>query len=70
MSESDSEPGAQLDEEPQEERGELGSRDEGSDEPDAGTPERPVGTSDASDSTGVNPLEPIDPDSPTPHAGL
>jgi len=65
-SQSDSESSAHLEEEPQEERGEMGSRDTGSDEPDAGTPERPVGTSDAEDSTGINPQEPIQDDMHTP----
>ena len=61
-SDSDSESSAHL----QEERGEMGSRDTGSDEPDAGTPERPVGTSDAEDSTSINPQEPIQDDMHTP----
>lgn len=47
--------GAHLEEEPQEERGAPGSRDTGSDEPAAGPSDRPVGTSDADDDTGIDP---------------
>ena len=64
-SDSDSESSAHLEEEPQEERGEMGSRDTGSDEPDAG--ERPAGRSDMGDSTGIDPQEPIQDDMHTPH---
>ncbi|MGI9083847.1 MAG: hypothetical protein ACR2FE_00975 [Aeromicrobium sp.] len=55
-------PGENLEEEPQEERGPEGSRDEGSDEPGGGPVDRPAGTSDADDHTG------IDPDAPQPDA--
>ena len=53
----DQEPGAQLPEEPQSERGPMGSRDEGG-PPGAGPTDRPAGTSDAGDSTGIDPQEP------------
>ncbi len=59
----DGEPGAQLPEEPQSERGPVGSRDEGG-PPGAGPADRPAGTSDADDSTGVDPQEPQE-DAPT-----
>lgn len=54
MSDDSTEPGAQLEEEPQAERGEPGSRDTGSDEPNAGPADRPVGTSDEDDDTTVD----------------
>lgn len=50
------EPGTQLDEEPQEERGAPGSRDQG--DPAPGSQHRPAGTSDADDSTSIDPQEP------------
>lgn len=53
------EPGSQLPEEPQSERGPKGSRDSGG-PPGAGPADRPAGTSDPSDSTGVDPQEPQD----------
>jgi hypothetical protein len=62
-------PGAHLQEEPQEERGAPGSRDTGSDEPAGGPVDRPVGTSDADDSTAIDPQEPRDPSAPTLPAG-
>lgn len=52
-------------EEPQEVRGSPGSRDAGGD----GPVDRPVGSSDASDHTGVDPQDPIDPASPTLRSG-
>lgn len=69
MTDHDPEPGTQLEEEPQEERGEPGSRDTGSDEPDDGPVDRPVGTSDARDSTSINPQEPQHGDAPTMQSG-
>ena len=45
MTDRDPEPGAHLEEEPQEERGAPGSRDTGSDEPAGGPVDRPAGTS-------------------------
>jgi hypothetical protein len=55
-------PGEHLDEEPQQERGGPGTRDKGFDEPGSG--HRPAGTSDADDSTSIDPQEP-DEDAPT-----
>lgn len=55
-------PGEQLNEEPQDERGAPGSRDHNSEEPGSG--HRPSGTSDADDSTSIDPQEP-DEDAPT-----
>lgn len=65
----DTEPAAHLEEEPQEERGEPGSRDTGSDEPSGGPVDRPSGGSDEHSATTVDPQGPIDPDSPTMPAG-
>lgn len=48
-------PGGNLEEEPQDERGAPGSRDEGSDEPGGGPVDRPAGTSDEDSDTGVDP---------------
>ena len=48
-------PGEHLDEEPQAERGAMGSRDTGSDEPSGGPVDRPAGTADSEDDTTVNP---------------
>jgi hypothetical protein len=62
-------PGEELSEEPQEERGPEGSRDEGSDEPSGGPVDRPAGTADEDDDTGVKPDEPIDPESPDLQSG-
>jgi hypothetical protein len=63
----DEEPGSHLTEEPQAERGAMGSRDKGG-PPGAGPADRPAGTSDTDDSTGVDPQEPQD-DLPTLPAG-
>jgi hypothetical protein len=52
----DQEPGGQLPEEPQSERGPMGSRDKGG-PPAAGPADRPAGTSAADDSTGIDPQE-------------
>jgi len=46
--------GEHLEEEPQEERGPVGSRDEGSDS-SGGAADRPTGTSDEESDTSVNP---------------
>lgn len=62
-------PGEQLPEEPQDERGDPGSRDTGSDEPAGGPVDRPTGTSDARDQTSVKPDDPIEDESPTLPAG-
>ncbi len=61
-------PAAHLDEEPQAERGEPGSRDEGY-PPGEGPADRPTGTSDADDDTNVDPQGSQDPDAPTMPAG-
>lgn len=53
---TESDPAAShLDEEPQQERGEAGSRDAESDL--RGSTDRPVGTSDADDQTGIDPQD-------------
>ena len=62
-------PGEGLSEEPQEERGPEGSRDEGSSEPGGGPVDRPAGTAEEDDDTGVDPEEPIDPESPDLQSG-
>lgn len=62
-------PGESLTEEPQEERGEMGSRDTGSDEPAGGPVDRPVGHADAEADTSIQPQEPQDPDSPNLQSG-
>jgi hypothetical protein len=49
-------------EEPQEERGAVGSRDQGG-PPGSGPAQRPAGTSDAGDDTGVDPEGTVDPHS-------
>ena len=61
-------PGEQLAEEPQEDRGPEGSRDEGADEPGGGPADRPAGTSDEESDTSVKPAgaqEPGAPDLPS-----
>ena len=65
-------PGAHLEEEPQEERGVPGSRDTGFDEPAAGPAGRPAGTSDEDDDTSIDPQGPVTegaPDMPTGDGG-
>jgi hypothetical protein len=57
-------PGEQLEEEPQEERGAMGSRDTGSNEPGGGPVDRPAGTSDADSDTSIEPEEAQHPDAP------
>ena len=57
-------PGEHLTEEPQEERGPMGSRDTGSDEPAGGPVDRPAGGPDEESDTSVKPHEPRDPDAP------
>jgi hypothetical protein len=59
-------PGAQLSEEPQDERGAPGSRDTGADEPGGGPVERPAGTVDDGPPTTIDPQSPIDEDMPNP----
>ncbi len=55
-------PGEQLDEGRRQEGGERATRDNGFEEPGSG--HRPAGTSDAGDSTSIDPQEPAD-DAPT-----
>ena len=62
-------PGEELSEEPQEERGPEGSRDEGSDQPGGGPVDRPEGHADEDDDTGVEAEEPVDPESPDLQSG-
>ena len=62
-------PGANLEPEPQAERGPVGSRDTGSDEPSAGPADRPAGTSGAESDTAVRPQEPRDPGAPNLPSG-
>jgi hypothetical protein len=57
-------PGEQLDEEPQSERGPEGSRDTGSDEPSGGPVDRPEGTSDEESDTSVEAQGAEHPDAP------
>lgn len=66
---SETEGGSGLQEEPQGERGEPGSRDEGF-PPGEGPADRPTGTSDADDQTSVDPQEPgSGPNLPTGDSG-
>ncbi len=55
-------------EEPQEERGAMGSRDEGG-PPGSGPANRPAGTSDSDDDTGVDPQGTTDPEMTQQPAG-
>ena len=48
-------PGQHLQEEPQEERGPMGSRDTGSDQPSGGPADRPAGAADAESDSSVKP---------------
>jgi hypothetical protein len=48
-------PGEHLDEEPQEERGPMGSRDTGSSEPGGGPVDRPEGTAREGSGSSVDP---------------
>jgi hypothetical protein len=63
------EPGANLEPEPQAERGAPGSRDTGSDEPGGGPVDRPAGTSDEESDTSVLPQSAQDPDAPDLQSG-
>ncbi len=58
-------PGEHLEEEPQEERGPKGSRDEESD----GPVDRPAGTADEDDDTGIEPDKSDHPDAPNLQSG-
>ena len=63
--------GEHLTEEPQSERGPMGSRDTGSDEPGGGPVDRPEGRADDGDDSSVDPQEPQHggPDLPTGDGG-
>lgn len=63
------EPGAELNAEPQDERGAPGSRDTGSDEPGGGPVDRPSGTADEESDTSVLPQSAYDPDAPDLQSG-
>lgn len=63
------EPGEQLEEEPQAERGPEGSRDTGSDGPSGGPVDRPAGTSDEESDTSVLPQDAEDPEAPDLQSG-
>ena len=64
-------PGEQLTEEPQSERGPMGSRDTGSDQPSAGPADRPAGQADDGEDSTVDPQGPEHggPDLPTGDVG-
>ncbi|GIF53666.1 hypothetical protein DFJ67_7126 [Asanoa ferruginea] len=62
-------PGARLPEEPQEERGQKGSRDAGSRKPDEGKAGRRAGTADEKSDTSVLPQKTQDQDSPHLQSG-
>jgi hypothetical protein len=62
-------PGEHLEEEPQEERGPVGSRDTGSDEPSGGPVDRPAGGADAEADTSTEPQGPRDAGAPTLQSG-
>ncbi|MYS18703.1 hypothetical protein GA0115240_100411 [Streptomyces sp. DvalAA-14] len=65
-------PGADLPEEPQEERGPKGSRDTGSERPSAGSGAstgRPAAGADERSDSSVEPSRPIDPDAPRLQSG-
>ena len=62
-------PGTDVREEPQSERGPVGSRDTGSDEPSGGPVDRPAGTADAEHDTSIKPDEPQHPGAPTLPSG-
>lgn len=57
-------PAEHLEEEPQAVRGDIGSRDTGSDEPAGGPVDRPAGTSDEETDTSVDPQGTIRDDMP------
>ncbi|MGI8899366.1 MAG: hypothetical protein ACR2HA_00280 [Nocardioides sp.] len=64
-------PGEQLDEEPQHDRGPEGSRDTGSDAPSGGPVDRPAGRADAEDEdadTGID-QQAAQPESPDLQSG-
>jgi hypothetical protein len=62
-------PGEHLQEEPQEERGPVGSRDTGSDEPGGGPVDRPGGSADETSDTSVLPQKAQHPGAPDLQSG-
>ncbi len=62
-------PGENLEEEAQAERGPMGARDTGSDEPSGGPADRPAGTADEKSDTAIQPQEAQDPDAPNLQSG-
>lgn len=58
-----------VQEEPQEERGPMGSRDTGSDQPEGGPADRPSGTSDKRSDTSVQPKKAEHPKAPGLQSG-
>jgi hypothetical protein len=62
-------PGEHLEEEPQEERGPVGSRDTGSDEPGGGPVDRPADEADTTADSSVHTQDPQHPDSPYLQSG-
>ncbi len=61
--------GAEVHEEPQEERGAMGSRDTGSDKPSGGPADKPAGTADEKSDTSVKPRRSHHPDAPDLRSG-
>lgn len=62
-------PGEHLEEEPQQERGARGSRDQGSDEPGGGPADRPAGVADEESDTSIAPQGTQDDDLPDLQSG-
>ena len=62
-------PGAHLQEEPQEARGPMGSRDTGADEPGGGPVDRPADTGDNESDTSIEPQHAQHPDAPDLQSG-
>lgn len=60
---------SRVQEEPQEERGPMGSRDTGSDQPEGGPADRPSGTSDERSDTSVQPKKAEHPKAPRLQSG-
>lgn len=63
------EPGADRQEEPQEARGAMGSRDTGADEPGGGPVDRPAGGAAEDSDTAVQPQSAQHPDAPNLQSG-
>ncbi|MFE2021413.1 hypothetical protein ACFW9O_25540 [Streptomyces sp. NPDC059499] len=60
---------SRVQEEPQAERGPMGSRDTGSDQPEGGPVDRPSGTSDERSDTSVQPKKAEHPKAPRLQSG-